>query len=66
MVYFSDNSLILCYSSCFVLYSHYGDSISSKKLNGHRHLIYAPLGNTHFSHFSFETTDFILVMITHK
>ena len=33
--YFSDNSLILCYSSCFVFYSHYVDSISSKKLNGH-------------------------------
>ena len=31
-----DNSLVLCYSSCFVLCSHYGDSTSSKKLNGHR------------------------------
>ena len=25
---------IPCYSLYFVLYSHYGDSISSKKLNG--------------------------------
>ena len=32
MFYFSDNSLILCYSSCFVWYSNYGDSSSSKKL----------------------------------
>ena len=35
--YFSDDSLILCYSSrAFVLYSHYDDSISSKKLNVHQ------------------------------
>ena len=36
MFYFSDNSLILCYSSSFALYSHYGDSSSSKKLNGNQ------------------------------
>ena len=38
MFYFSNNSLILCYSSCFVLYSHYGDSSSGEKLNGHQAL----------------------------
>ena len=36
MIYFSDKSLILNCSSCFVSYSHYGDSSSSKKLNGHQ------------------------------
>ena len=36
--YFSDNSLVLCYSPCFFWYSHYGDSSSSKKLNGHKAL----------------------------
>ena len=33
--YFSDNSLIYAILRDFVLYSHYGDSSSRKKLNGH-------------------------------
>ena len=36
MFYFPDNYLVLCYSSCFLLYSHYGYSISNEKLNGHQ------------------------------
>ena len=34
--YFPDNSLTLCYSSCFCLVFPYGDSSSTKKLNGHQ------------------------------
>ena len=33
--YFSDKSLILCILGAFALFSHYGDSISSKKPNEH-------------------------------
>ena len=40
---FSGNSLMLCYSSCFVLYFHYDDSISSKKLNGYHAFEYMSL-----------------------
>ena len=36
MFYFSDNSLILCYSFCFCLVFHYGDGSFSKKLHGHQ------------------------------
>ena len=36
MFYISDDSLILSYFCAFVLCSHYGDSISSKKLNVHQ------------------------------
>ena len=59
MFYFSDNSLILCYSSCFCLVLSLCDSISSEKLNGHRAFEF-------ITHFSFETLHFIIVMITNK
>ena len=36
MFYFSDNSLVNAILRVFVLYSHYGYSISSEKLNGHQ------------------------------
>ena len=37
MFYFSDNSLVLCYSSCFrIVFPYYGYSISNEKLNGHQ------------------------------
>ena len=36
MVYFSDISLVYVIFGVFVLYSHYGDSSSSKKFNEHQ------------------------------
>ena len=36
MFYFSDNTLSYAILRVFVWYSHYGDSSSSKKLNGHQ------------------------------
>ena len=38
MFYFSDSSLVFNYAilHVFVLYSHYGYSISNDKLNGHQ------------------------------
>ena len=36
MFYFSDNSLVLSYSSRFCIVYHYGYSISNEKLNEHQ------------------------------
>ena len=36
MFYFSDNSLVFAILHVFVLYSHYGYSISNEELNGHQ------------------------------
>ena len=51
MFYFSDNSLIYANLHVFVLYSHYGDSSSSKKLNGHQAFEFMSLLGAVFSLF---------------
>ena len=48
----------------FVLYSHYGYSISNEKLNGHQ--AFESLGLLRSTHFSLQTTHFITVIITNK
>ena len=61
--YFSDNSLVLWYSSCFciVLYSHYGHSISNEKLNGHQAVESWPLRSTCGS---FQRIHFIIIYLS--
>ena len=57
MFHFSYNSYAIL--RVFALYSHYGNSISNEKLNGHR--AFESLG-----HFSLQTTHFIIVIIANK
>ena len=57
MLYFSDAIRV------FVLYSHYGYSILNEKLNGQQTFESEPLRSTHFS---LQTTHFIIVIIINK
>ena len=59
--FFSDDSLIFAILRVFVLYSHYGDSILSKKLNGHQAVKSMGLLGAIII-----TTHFIIVIITNK
>ena len=54
MFYFSDNSLAYTIFRVFVLYSHYGYSISNEKINGHQ--AFESLGLLRHSLFSSNNT----------